>query len=234
MQQKPYSISPLGDSALFIDFGNVIDESINRKVLALSLAFQKASLVGIRDVVPAYSSITIHYDIAAVIKHAMTKSAFTEIKNQLESLLLKQNESSYKQTTSLKIPVCYAEKYAWDLNDVALQTKLTVEEVVQLHTSRKYRVYMVGFLPGFAYMGEINERIAVPRKSEPRLQIEEGYVGIAGKQTGIYPLTSPGGWQIIGRTPVKLFDKNKEHPVLFAPGDEVEFFAITENEFDNY
>lgn len=234
MQQQTYSISPLGDSALTIDFGNVIDESVNRKVLALSQAFKTASLFGIRDVVPAYSSITIHYDIVSTMQHSIEKSAFTIIKEKLESLLLKQDESSYEQTRNLKIPVCYAERYALDLNDIALLTKLTVEEVVQLHTSRKYRVYMVGFLPGFAYMGEVDESIAVPRKSEPRLQIEEGYVGIAGKQTGIYPLTSPGGWQIIGRTPVKLFDRNKEHPVLFAPGDEVEFFSITENEFYNY
>jgi inhibitor of KinA len=93
---------------------------------------------------------------------------------------------------------------------------------------------MVGFLPGFAYMGEVDERIAVPRKAEPRQKIEEGYVGIAGKQTGIYPLTSPGGWQIIGKTYLKLFDKDKEQPSLFAPGDEVQFFSITEDEFDNH
>lgn len=234
MTQLPYSILPVGDSALVIDFGNVIEEHVNRKVSAIAHAFKEAAIEGIKDVVPAYSSVTVHYDITKVVKPGSIRSAFETLKDKAEKLLLKHTEHSTQQIRKLKIPVCYTSKYGWDLDDIALHAKITIEEVVKLHTSRTYRVYMVGFLPGFAYMAEVDERIALPRKSEPRQQIPEGCVGIAGKQTGIYPLTSPGGWQIIGRTPVKLFDKNKADPVLFAAGDEVEFFSITEDEFDNY
>jgi inhibitor of KinA len=229
-----HSIYPLGDSALTIHFGEVFLISLNKRVLAVSRAIQEAAIIGIRDIVPAYSSITVHYDVVTIIKKYPYTSAFETVRNQLETILLQKVQDVKKPARRLKIPVCYAAKYGWDLSDMAMQLKLAVEEIVAIHTSRKYRVYMVGFLPGFAYMGEVDERIAVPRKQEPRLQIGEGYVGIAGKQTGIYPLPSPGGWQIVGRTPVKLFDKHKEDPVLFKAGDEVEFFSITENEFNNY
>lgn len=234
MEQQPYSISPLGDSALIIDFGNLIEKRTNQKVLAMAMMLEGAAVIGVKDIVPAFSSITIHYDVVAVLKQNYAASAFTMLKDQLENLLLKQNISFMEESRKLRVPVCYAEKYAWDIRDVALHAKLTVEEVVLLHTQRTYRVYMIGFLPGFAYMGEVDERIAVPRKAEPRLQIEAGAVGIAGKQTGIYPIASPGGWQVIGKTPLCIFDKDKEDPVMFAAGDEVEFFSITEDELENY
>ena len=234
MTQLSYSIFPLGDSALVIDFGNIIEENLNRKALAIAHAFQEAGIEGIKDVVPAYSSVTVHYDVTRVVKRTNTATAFETLKDKAETLLLKSTDHFARQIRKIKIPVCYAPKYALDLDDIAAQANIIAEEVVELHTSRTYKVYMVGFLPGFAYMGEVDERIALPRKSEPRQQITEGCVGIAGKQTGIYPLTSPGGWQIIGRTPVKLFDKDKTDPVLFAAGDEVEFFSISEDEFDNY
>lgn len=232
--ELPYSIFPLGDSALIIEFGNVIDEDVSKRVLAIAHAFQEVGIAGVTDIVPAYSSITVHYEIPKVVKPHNVRSAFKTLKIKAETLLLKPVEDFAQQRRKIQIPVCYAPKYALDLNQIAVYGKMTPEEVVRLHTSRTYRVYMVGFLPGFAYMGEVDERIALPRKSEPRQQIPEGCVGIAGKQTGIYPLTSPGGWQIVGRTPVKLFDKNKADPVLFAAGDEVQFFSISEHEFDNY
>ena len=134
----------------------------------------------------------------------------------------------------IKIPVCYAPTFGWDLAEIAAQTGLLLSEIIEIYTSVKYKVYMIGFLPGFAYMGEVDERIAVPRKREPRLKIEPGCVGIAGRQTGIYPLASPGGWQIVGRTPLKLFDKNKSEAVLLKAGDEIQFFSISEDEFENY
>ncbi len=233
MSKKSYTIVPLGDSALTINFGNVIDVSINKEVISLYHLIKAAPWFGVKDVVPAYSTLTIHYDVVAVLKSYSCVSAFDAMKNKLDGLLL-QKRSAAKPSRSIKIPVCYTEKYALDLQEITMLTNLSFAEIVQIHISRKYRVYMVGFLPGFAYMGEVDERIAVPRKQEPRVKIEEGFVGIAGKQTGIYPLTSPGGWQIIGRTPLKLFDKEKEDPVLFKAGDEVAFFSITEDEFENY
>lgn len=234
MNEQSHTIFPLGDSALIIDFGNVIDEATNNKVLALADAINKASIHGVIDVVPCYSSLAIHYDIISVLEHGRGKPSFTTIKEKLESLLLLSQEEFTNEFRNMRIPVCYAKKYGWDLDEIAAQTKLPVEEVITIHTSGRYKVYMIGFLPAFAYMGEVDERIAMPRRSEPRLKIEAGCVGIAGKQTGVYPLTSPGGWQIIGRTPVKLFDKNKAEPALLKAGDIVEFFSISEDEFKNY
>ena len=129
----------------------------------------------------------------------------------------------------LEFPVCYEPEFATDIHAVAAINKISVEEVIALHLSKTYRVYMLGFLPGFSYLGEVDERIATPRKREP-VAVAPGSVGIAGKQTGIYSLASPGGWQIIGRTPVKLFDAYADNPVLLRPGDKVRFFSINKNE----
>ena len=234
MSQSPYTISPLGDAALIISFGNKIDEIINEKIHTFSQLIKEAKIDGIRDIVPAYSSIAVHYNTVVSIKQSTGRTAYENIKEQLQHLLLSEVEEVAGPIRRLEIPVCYAKKYGWDLEYISGVTKLPVAEIIRIHTSLTYRVFMIGFLPGFAYMGEVDERIAVARKTEPRLQIEQGYVGIAGKQTGIYPLTSPGGWQIIGRTPLKLFDKLKEDPVLFAAGDKVNFFSISEHEFENY
>jgi inhibitor of KinA len=229
-----YSISPLGDSALTVDFGNIISAELNKKVLLLVQAIEKAALAAVKDIVPAYSSVTIHYDVISLLKQHKNKSAFTIMSEEIEALLSQPVEAITAVYRSVQIPVCYSLKYAWDLKEIAVVTKLTIEEIITLHTAKRYKVYMIGFLPGFAYMGNVDERIAVPRKLEPRQKIGAGYVGMAGKQTGIYPLTSPGGWQIIGRTPIKLFDKEKEDPVFFRAGDEVRFYSITEDEFYNY
>ena len=156
---------------------------------------------------------------------------FTE---QIKKLMEEDMEISSLPSRKIKIPVCYAEKYALDINEISKEKKLPVDEIIRLHTAKKYRVYMIGFLPGFAYMGEVDEQIAIPRKAQPRTKVEAGSVGIAGMQTGIYPLNSPGGWQIIGKTPVKLFNKEKDDPVLLQPGDEIEFYSITKDEFTNY
>ena len=234
MNQPGYFISALGDSALLIDFGNVIDQTVNKRVLAVMRSFQHAAIVGVLDLVPAYSSLTVHYEIFTILHANKGATAFEIMKEKTEFLLLKKIEEITLETKKVRIPVCYAPHYGWDVDEIARQVKLNAEEIILLHTSKTYRVYMVGFLPGFAYMGEVDERIALPRKATPRLQIPRGSVGIAGKQTGIYPLPSPGGWQIIGRTPLKLFDRYAEEPVLLSPGDEVEFYSISENEFINY
>ncbi|MDB5197332.1 MAG: hypothetical protein JWP88_1703, partial [Flaviaesturariibacter sp.] len=139
-----------------------------------------------------------------------------------------------KQHRQLRIPVCYDQAFAPDLKTVAAQAGLSVEEVIHIHTHTSFRVYMIGFLPGFAYMGEVPDAIAVARRSEPRTKVSAGSVGIAGKQTGIYPFDSPGGWQLIGKTPASLFRKKEASPTLFQPGDEVLFYPITINEFTNY
>ena len=158
---------------------------------------------------------------------------FDWMKAQLEKVM--ENPAPAVETSfrTVSIPVCYEEQYAPDLQQLAIATNTSVEEVIRIHTSKPYKVYMLGFLPGFAYLGELDEKISMPRKPQPH-QVVAGSVGIAGRQTGIYPLASPGGWQIIGRTPLKLFDPGKEDPTLLKTGDMVQFTSISQHAFENY
>jgi inhibitor of KinA len=230
-----FTIFPLGDSALIVDFGNVISEEINQRVLALYDALRSLSLPYLTDLVPAYSSLAVHYDTVALVQTLEEDSTAFETVSEVVRQLLEREDPGREKTESrhIKVPVCYIPRYGADLEEMARNKGLSIEEIVRLHTSKTYKVYMLGFLPGFAYMGEVDERIAVERKPAPR-QVQAGAVGIAGRQTGIYPLDSPGGWQIIGRTPLKLFHKKSDHPVLLAPGDNITFYSITEDEFVHY
>jgi inhibitor of KinA len=227
-----YKIFPLGDSAITIDYGNVIDEFINKKVIALFDLFSKKPVPGMIEAVPAYSSITIFYDPVTIRKTFTEKqTAFEWISGQIE-LRLKEDVLIPDTTSRLiKIPVCYDPEFGLDIKELAFQKNLSPAEVVEIHTAKTYRVYMLGFVPGFTYMGQVDDRITIPRKSYPRLHVEAGSVGIAGKQTGIYPLQSPGGWQLIGRTPIRLFNMNDDPPALLRAGDTVEFIAIGKDEF---
>ncbi|HEX7905709.1 MAG TPA: 5-oxoprolinase subunit PxpB [Chitinophagaceae bacterium] len=225
-----YHIFPLGDTALTIDYGNSIDENINKEVIARTQQL-KDNLKGVIEIVPAYSSLTVYYDLAALKrKTPKDKLVYEHLKQTVEQWLeqpLLQQETAERQ---IKIPVCYDPVFATDILAVAKANNITVEEVMAIHLSRTYRVFMLGFLPGFSYMGEIDERIAMPRKPQPEM-VAPGSVAIAGKQTGIYPLASPGGWRIIGRTPVKLFDAEDKEPTLLRAGDRVQFISITRNDF---
>ena len=226
-----YTIFSLGDAALTIDFGNAINEAVNKNVLRLFSKLQNSSPF-ILDVIPAYSSLTVCYD--AVALRSANRSAFKTITTMIEPLLREEESDVESQPRRIKIPVCYSNRFALDMDELATQKNVSVEEVIRLHTAKTYRVYMIGFLPGFAYMGSVDERISTPRKMEPRVNVPAGSVGIAGEQTGIYPLASPGGWNIIGRTPLKLFDAAKEDSVALCPGDEISFYSITQDEFENY
>lgn len=231
-----YKLFSLGDSAVTIDFGNLIDVSVNEKVIDLFEYLRKNPLKGMTEVVPAYSSLTICYDVflpGSVNNEG--NSALDFIKKEISQLLQDfVPGSTAPKRQPIRIPVCYENEFAPDLEWIAEQKNLAANDVIQTHVTGRYRVYMIGFLPGFAYMGEVDEQIAIPRKTRPRQNVEKGSVGIAGRQTGIYPLASPGGWQIIGRTPLKLFDATKESPVLLEPGDEIEFYSISEEEFFNF
>ncbi len=242
----PYRIFPLGDAAITVDFGNVIDEQINKEVIARFHELREHPIPGMTEVVPAYSSFTVYYDILSVIRIAGNNAiAFEWMKQQLEirlqqpasegptGLLRRVLTDRYQEMNErlVKIPVCYEDEFALDIRRVAGAKNISVEELVQIHTAKIYKVYMLGFLPGFAYMGETDEKIAVPRKPQP-VSIAAGSVGIAGRQTGIYPLASPGGWQIIGRTALKLFDAEKSEPTLLHAGDMVQFYSISKKEFN--
>ncbi len=228
-----YKISSLGETALIIDFGNTIDESINKLVHSLFYQLQNDPIPGMIEAVPGYSSLTIYYDIL-FIRNTLNKqtTAFEWISESLKKFIPKENIETGDPQILIKVPVCYESEYGPDLGFIASQNKISREEVIYFHTSTTYHIYMLGFLPGFAYMGMVDEKISSSRKQKP-VFVEPGSIGIAGKQTGIYPFRSQGGWQIIGRTPIKLFDKEKINPVLFKAGDKVQFYSITKDEFED-
>ena len=228
----PYRIFPLGDTAVTVDFGNCIDEAINREVVARFNQLQQHPLRGMIEAAPAYSSFVVYYDVLKVRKAIPPgHTAFEFIKQQLEDRLQQPVQQNDLTGRLIKIPVCYEDEFALDIQHLSTTKNISIDEVIQIHTAKQYKVYMLGFLPGFAYMGEVDEKIAIPRKAQP-VNIMAGSVGIAGRQTGIYPLASPGGWQIIGRTPLKLFDATKEEPILLSAGDKVQFYSISKNEFE--
>jgi len=228
-----YKISSLGETALIIDFGNTIDESINKLVHSLFYQLQNDPIPGMIEAVPGYSSLTIYYDIL-FIRNILNKqtTAFEWIAESLKKFIPQENIETGDPQILIKVPVCYEIEFAPDLGCIASQNKISPDEVIYLHTSTDYHIYMLGFLPGFAYMGMVDEKISSSRKQKPEF-VEAGSIGIAGKQTGIYPFRSQGGWQIIGRTPLKLFDKEKINPVLFKAGDKVQFYSITKDEFED-
>jgi inhibitor of KinA len=227
-----YKIYFVNDSAAAIDFGNVIDKKVNTKAIALFNYLTQHPVEGMIEAIPAYSSVAVYFDIPLLRKQVSShKKVYEWIQNKLNQVMLNKFTGFEAIPDLVRIPVCYDDEFGNDLSWMTGQKNLTREEIIHLHSSRQYRVYMLGFLPGFPYMGEVDKRIIVPRKPEPQ-PILAGSVGIAGKQTGIYPLNSPGGWQIIGRTPLKMFDKNKIEPCLLKAGDAVEFYSIAIDEFN--
>lgn len=229
-----FKIYPLGDSALTIEFGNIIDEAINKQVLARFYDLQQNPLPAMIETIPAYATLTIFYDLFKIKqKFNPAGSAYEWMKSQTEDWLKKDINVEEKVKTPITIPVCYDDVYAPDLKHICEAKNISKEELINIHTGKTYRVYMLGFLPGFAYMGELDEAISFPRKQQPGITAA-GSVGIAGKQTGIYPVQSPGGWQIIGRTPLKMFDAAKENPTYLKAGDEIRFKSISKHEFNHY
>ena len=221
---SPLSIYPLGDSALTLDLGNCIDEQLNTRVLAIYDWLGAHQLDGIIDRIVAYSSVSVFYDPTLIYDRTAVSEWLLEAWQQTATAL------SPSDGRMVRVPVCYEGEYAPDLEAVARQTGLSPREVIDLHCSVEYRIYMIGFLPGFPYMGKIDPRIVVPRKMRPVFVIAGG-VGIAGMQTGIYPLNSPGGWQIIGRTPLHLFNRHADPPIQLLTGDRVRFYPVSTGEF---
>lgn len=220
-----------GENALTINFGDEVDLETNNAVYQLYHTLLAKSDAWWLDVIPAYTSLTIVYDIVRIRK--FHPAAFEWTKNQLVEMVEICDWNTVLPTRKVQIPVCYEEPYALDSKALCTQKKIKREELIELHIAQRYRVYMIGFLPGFPYMGSVDQRIAVPRLLKPRSLVYAGSVGIAGQQTGIYPLDSPGGWNIIGRTPVKLFDPGlpAKTQVALRPCDEVTFYPISKDEF---
>lgn len=228
-----FTINPLGDDALIIEFGDEINVETNQRVIALQQYLKINIIEGIIDIIPAYTTLTIVYNISVIKKLSRDQIAFKWLQKTLISILQKQLIIQKNESRKLSIPVCYHPSLAPDIEWLADQHQLTTDEVISLHSSTIYQVYMLGFLPGFPYMATVNQKLATPRKSTPRKIVAAGSVGIAGNQTGIYPFASPGGWQLIGKTPISIFDINEQQPALFQPGDVVNFYPITLEEFNH-
>lgn len=204
-------IFPLGESALTIDFGNAISVDLNDKAIAAAGWFQNERFPGFIEAVPAYSSVVVYFDLIEVRRHfSQYRTAFEAVLTIAQRSLNSLRHKTESDKRIVDIPVDFGNSSALDLDVISDQSGLPKHEVLDIFTATTYRVFMLGFLPGFAYMGEVDERIAIPRRDTPRLRVPKGSVGIAGRQTGVYPLESPGGWQIIGRTNAELFTPDKD------------------------
>jgi inhibitor of KinA len=210
-----------GDSVIVAELENRIEERVNARALRLAGAIGRAGLHGIRDIVPTYRSVAVYYDPLRVDFTRLSNLISTEARAAAGSA----ETGRLERRSPKRIPVRYGGTDGPDLAEVAAFAKVSEAEVVARHTGRTYRVFMMGFLPGFPYLGTVDPVIAAPRRATPRLRVPAGSVGIAGAQTGMYPAESPGGWQLIGRTPVRLFDLSRPNPFLLEPGDDVEFVA---------
>jgi len=230
MEAPIHHIYPLGDRGITIELGKEINATTNQQVQQLFHQLQHNPIEFVSDIIPAYSSVSIIYDTNAIKKAFPNELAFNYVKSQLIERL--NSLDIYEINNLIKhIPVCYDVSLAPDLKAVATHAHISVEELIRIHTASVYTVYMIGFLPGFPYMASVDKKIQMPRKAQPQLIVPAGSVGIAGEQTGIYPLDSPGGWQLIGQTPLLLFDVALETPCLLEPGQQVQFHAISFNEF---
>ena len=218
-----FRIVSAGDSALVVEFEERIDPSINARAIQLADALQAAGLAGVLDIVPTFRSVAIYFDPLHTDGDALHARVETEA--------AKPASGPDAAHDPVRIPVCYGGELGPDLAAVAAFSGLDEAEVVAAHTARTYRAFMVGFVPGFAYLGTVDDRIAMPRRETPRIRVPVGSVGIAGVQTGIYPAETPGGWQLIGRTPLKPFDPTRADPFLMKAGDAVQFYAIDHDRF---
>jgi len=212
----------MGDRALLIELGDEVSPLVNREVRALLITLEQNPIRGIVELVPTYRSLLILYDPLIL--------TFPVLRRKISERIHLTKEAEIPPSRALQIPVCYEGEYGPDLQWVADYHNMSVKEVIRLHTGTTYRVYMIGFTPGYAYLGELPGGLVTPRRETPRTHVPKGSVGIAKNQTGVYPVDSPGGWQIIGRTPLELFNPNTWPPALLNMGDLVTFYAIDKKE----
>ena len=234
-------IIPLGDSALVVrvrkQFEGAPDETLD-EVLRVFQLLQRAAIPGVIELAPAYTSVGVFFDPVAVLKSNAATGVFDELAKKIRSTInpafrRRRGRTATRAPRLIEIPVCYDTDFGFDLDRVAAHTKLAESDVIDLHSAGEYRVACIGFVPGFTFLAGLPKNLATPRRDVPRKEIPPGSVGIGGAQTGIYPLRSPGGWNLIGRTPLKLFDASKNPPTFLHPGDRVRFRAITRKEFES-
>lgn len=230
---REYAIWPLGETGLLVRFGETISPEVHRRVKALSDYLDSHPFPGMVETVISYTSLAVYYQPFEVLRgRDGTRSAFQVVSDLLNESAAAAKAGGEGSAHVVRIPVCYGGEYGPDLDYVAEYHQLTPEEVVEIHTAPEYLVYMIGFCPGFPYLGGMDKRIATPRRETPRVEIPARSIGIAGEQTGGYPICTPGGWQLIGRTPMDMFDiGNEERPSLLQAGDRVKFYAVSEEEY---
>lgn len=236
LTNKVFTAYYLSEYALTLEFGHEISEDLLQKITSFNTVINQKPFTGFRTSVPAYGTISIFYDPLLVVQanELPGVNCYEKVSNYLYQL---KGDSVIETGISdgvVTIPTCYGGRYGEDLEEVAALHQLSTDEVIEMHSSAIYKVYMIGFVPGFAYLGGMSAQLATPRKPIPRKVIPAGSVGIAGQQTGIYPLATPGGWQLIGRTPLNLFDAARTQPALLKAGDQVVFKPIAHHEFENY
>ena len=217
-------IVPAGDAALLVELPARIDPAVSSQAVALARAVKSRCAASVRDVVVGFSSVTVYFDPLQVDA--------TALEVDLRQAALELSDRATEEGALIDVDVCYGGEFGPDLADVAAFANATEEEVIGLHSETTYRVYVVGFVPGFPYMASVHPRLALPRRATPRTRVPAGSVAIAAGQTGIYPMETPGGWHLIGRTGVKPYDDSRAEPFLFTPGDRVRFHAVNRIEFD--
>jgi inhibitor of KinA len=219
-----WRIAPLGDRALVIEFGQRVDRDISARARAVAQHLLRTPLPGVTDIVPAFTTVALHYRPEAF---AGAAAPYEQLRAQVEAILARGVASEHTATRVIEVPVCYGGEFGPDLEEVATRCKVTPDEVIALHAASPHVVCMLGFAPGFPYLGGLDPRLGVPRRATPRTAVPLGSVAIARDQSVIYPLETPGGWNLIGRTPLRLFRPQREPPCLLQPGDDVRFVPIS-------
>jgi len=220
------SMRKAGERGLVVEMGKEISPRVNARIRRLADRLSQEGLVGLIEIVPAYCSLLIYFDPLLLSRPALIQAV-----TGILAAATERKAAEEEMVRIIQVPVCYGGEHGPDLAEVARYHGLALEEVIAIHSARPYLVYMLGFTPGFPYLGGMSERIATPRLETPRVRVPEGSVGIAGTQTGIYPIASPGGWRLIGRTPVKPFQPEAARPFLFSAGDHVQFNPITPDRY---
>ena len=234
-------MSPLGDCAIVVKLGERVDEETHTKVSVFSDYLDSHPFDGLVEYIPAFTSVTVVYDPVCIflkdsqgMAQGEIRYPYDGVKRRLIEMLEHIQEGAVSEPRIVEIPVCYGDEFGVDLEHVAEINGISTDEVIEIHAGGSYLVYMLGFAPGFPYLGGMDPRIAAPRKQTPRLAIPPGTVGIAGEQTGVYPIETPGGWQLIGRTPLALFLPDRQPPTLLEAGDRIRFYPITRKEYDQW
>ncbi|MDR3595333.1 5-oxoprolinase subunit PxpB [Clostridium sp.] len=220
-------ISQISETSALVEFGKEINEDINKKVRTFCAYLNEHPFNGLIEYVPAFTSVSIIYNPLDID----IESPYEVVKATLDNIISNFDFSSMDEENIVEIPVCYGGEFGQDIENVAKINNITVDEVIKIHSEGKYLVYMIGFAPGFPYLGGMSEKISAPRHESPRTAIPEGSVGIAGMQTGVYPIETPGGWQLIGRTPLKMFNLNRNPKSLLKAGDIAKFYPISYEEY---